>query len=233
MRQFQNFGDARNQGFCVHCGGADATADHVPSKALLDRPLPDNLPVAPACLPCNNGFSADEEYLACLIECVISGTTDPSGLTRPTVARALEQNRKLQQSIQAGRRETDGGLVWDFDAARVRRIILKQARGHIAYELNEPQLGEPDRIWCRPLSTMTPEQRELFENDGVQPGALAGWPEVGTRAMQRLLIADEGVVEEGWVVVQEGRYRYRADQDDGWRVRMVLSEYLACEVAWD
>ena len=233
MRQFQNFGDDRNQGYCVHCGGEDATRDHVPSKALLDRPLPENLPVAPACLPCNNGFSPDEEYVACLIECVICGTTDPSGLKRPTVVRALQKNRKLQKLIETGRRTTETGLIWDIDEARVRRVLLKQARGHIAFELNEPRLDEPDRIWCRPLVTMTPEQRERFEADDAEDWSLAGWPEVGTRSMQRLLVVGDQAFQEPWLVVQEDRYRYRVDQDDGWRVRMVLSEYLACEVAWD
>ena len=69
MQQLPNDGDQRNQGFCVHCGGPEETRDHTPSKAFLDRPLPENLPVAPACFACNNGFAADEEYVACLLEC--------------------------------------------------------------------------------------------------------------------------------------------------------------------
>jgi hypothetical protein len=58
-------------------------------------------------------------------------------------------------------------------------------------------------------------------------GGLSVWPEVGSRAMQRLLA--EG---EEWVTVQAGRYRYMATADSAVRVRMVLSEYLACEVVW-
>jgi hypothetical protein len=38
--------------------------------------------------------------------------------------------------------------------------------------------------------------------------------------------------ESGWTVVQRGRYRYTVTQANGGIVRVVLSEYLAAEVAW-
>ena len=50
--------------------------------------------------------------------------------------------------------------------------------------------------------------------------------------MQRLLEGYPGD-RPGWVVVQEGRYRYMAGVEDGNVVRMVLSEYLGCKVVWD
>lgn len=232
MRQFENFGDQRYQGYCVHCGGDNGTRDHAPSKTLLERPLPENLPVAPACRKCNNGFSDDEEYVACLLECVLTGTTDPARIVRPEIARALEKNRKLQRQIESGRRETENGPVWDFDGARVRRVLLKQARGHVAFEINEPHLEEPASVWFGPMDTMTPAQRDHFE--GRNDGGLAAWPEVGTRAMQRLLVVDDQVFQEDeWLTVQHGRYRYRVTQEDGATVRMVLSEYLGCQVTWD
>lgn len=233
MQQFENFGDQRSRDFCVHCGGDDATRDHTPSKALLDRPLPENLPVAPACRACNNGFSEDEEYLSCLLECVIYGSTDPGKMSRPTVVRALEQNLKLQRLIEAGRKETDAGLIWDFDRDRVCRVLLKLARGHIAFELNEPRLHEPRSVWFGPLEEFDNDGRDAFEQDSAEEWSVAGWAEVGSRAMQRLLIAGDEAYLEPWLVVQEGRYRYRVDSDDGSRVRMVLSEYLACIIVWD
>jgi hypothetical protein len=68
VQQFKYYGDRRNKGFCVHCGGPDETDDHVPSKVLLDEPYPENLIVCSSCLSCNNALSIDETYLACLIE---------------------------------------------------------------------------------------------------------------------------------------------------------------------
>lgn len=72
------FVDERLKGSCVYCGGPPETVDHVPSRVFLDDPLPENLPVVEACRECNGGFSLDEEYLACLLECVMTGTTDES-----------------------------------------------------------------------------------------------------------------------------------------------------------
>ena len=43
MQQLRCYGDDRNKGFCVHCGGPSETVDHVPSKVLLDEPYPENL----------------------------------------------------------------------------------------------------------------------------------------------------------------------------------------------
>ena len=37
----------------------------------------------------------------------------------------------------------------------------------------------------------------------------------------------------GWVIVQDGVYRYRVEQVGLMRVRTVLFEYLATEVCWD
>lgn len=229
MRQTDNLGDDRNKGFCVHCGGPDGTDDHNPSKAFLDAPLPANLPVVSSCRPCNNGFSLDEEYLACLLECVVSGRVEPERFERPSVARALANNRRLQRELEAARREDEGQLHWQPDQARVKRIVLKLARGHAAFELNEPRLDDPEVTSIRPLMTMS--QAELRDFEG-QPGEMALWPEVGSRAFNRLFEAYDDTYDNGWIVVQQDRYRYRTSQDAGLSVRIVLREYLACEVVW-
>lgn len=61
---------------CVYCGGIADTQDHVSSRVLLDDPKPVNIPVVEACKECNQGFSMDEEYLACLLDCVLCDTTE-------------------------------------------------------------------------------------------------------------------------------------------------------------
>ena len=53
------------------------TRDHIPSRSLLDQPYPENLPVIGSCQVCNQGFSKDEEYVVCLIEAALAGSTDP------------------------------------------------------------------------------------------------------------------------------------------------------------
>jgi hypothetical protein len=97
MRQIKDFADDRNKARCVYCGGLDETRDHVPSRVFLDEPLPENLPVVPACIACNNSFSRDEEYLACLIECALTGSVEAASARIKIAgifARSLAVRRK-------------------------------------------------------------------------------------------------------------------------------------------
>ena len=89
MEQIKPFSDSRLEGYCAYCGDITNTRDHVPSKILLDEPYPENLPVVPACSKCNQGFSLDEEYLACLIECIIVGSTKPRDVKRDKMVMPL------------------------------------------------------------------------------------------------------------------------------------------------
>jgi hypothetical protein len=50
--------------------------------------------------------------------------------------------------------------------------------------------------------------------------------------MQRLLIAGDEWLSEGWVTVQKDQYRYMAVGAGDVMIRGVLSEYLAFEVIW-
>ena len=89
-------------------------------------------------------------------------------------------------------------------------------------------LTEAEHVWTTPLAVMSEAERGAFENDYA--GTLAGWPEVGSRMMTRVVTGQDlcGV----WVVVQDGVYRYRVDQCGTIRVRSILHEYLATEVYW-
>lgn len=230
QRQYRDVGDDRNKGFCIHCGGPYETDDHNPSKVFLDEPLPPNLPVSQSCLVCNNGFSTDEEYVSCLIECTIAGRADPEALRREKICRALSNNRRLLDTLRAARKEEGGRTTWVPDSDRVERIVIKLARGLVAYELNEPQLDTPDVVDIGPLVQMDSEVRRVFESGG--PNVLSAWPEVGSRALTRLLEGRDDEYTNGWLVVQDRRFRYRVDQDEGACVRMVIRDYLACTVAW-
>ncbi len=232
MKKIANFGDVRQTGFCVHCDGPTETKDHAPPKVFLDEPYPLTRPTVPSCGECNNGFSNDEEYVAAFVECVVQGTTDPDLLRRVNVAKALRRNSALRGRIERSRREAEtlgGGriLTWTPEEERVSRVSLKLARCHAAYELNEPQLEEPDHLLVVPLVSLPADQREHFET----PPETGVWPEVGSRAMRRLIEEDPGYAG-GWCTVQEGRYRYMAVGAGSVMVRGVISEYLAYEIIW-
>ncbi|MEB2346425.1 MAG: hypothetical protein OZ948_16995 [Deltaproteobacteria bacterium] len=175
----------------------------------------------------------DEEYLACFLECVFCGTADAAAVSRDKVSRALSHNPLLAARIRLSLREgDDGSLVWLPEESRVRRIAVKLARGHAAYELSLPQIEEPIEVSILPFVAMSDSVRASFENAGT--GEFRGWPEIGSRAFHRAAGAHPYATQPGpWITVQQGRYRYSVDQPGGVCVRMVLSEYLACTVEWE
>lgn len=227
MDQLQSLADDRLLVGCIHCTGPTETRDHVPSRILLDEPYPEHLPVVPACASCNTAFSLDEEYVACLIEVARTGSVE--SVERPKIRRILQSSPALAARLAQARVVDEKGVAsFTAENERVKNVVLKLARGHAAFELNEQQLDEPSHIMVAPLHTLAPSAREHFESP-PQPTA---WPEVGTRAMQRMVIADQSVYHLGWVDVQEGQYRYAVISEGAVMVRFVLGEYLACEVIW-
>ncbi len=216
----------------------------MPSRVLLDEPYPENLPVVPACNGCNAGFSPHEEYVACLIDCILAGSSRHDSIGREKIARILRERPSLSQMLRNAR-HLDGGVVsWDIENERVRKFVLKLARGHVAFELNDPRLEEPSSVGWTPLILMSADEREKFET----PLTSVLFPEVGSRAMNRMCVVavklvsvvsgEERVVEfladADWIEVQANRYRYLVCAPDagGAVVRIVLSEYLACQVIW-
>jgi len=222
------FVDQRLIGMCVYCGGEPETRDHVPSRCLLDEPYPCNLPVVDCCRSCNQRFSLDEQYVACFLDCVISGSTKPENMRRPKVARMLRDNPELAARIEKSRMNSSGAeIAWDPDHGRIRNVILKLARGHAAFELSvDTQIEEPASIACLPLPTLDIDKIEEF----ARPIGSRLWPENGSRAFIRKCKEPSG--EDDWRMVQSGRYQYLVSQADGLLVRMLLSDYLACEVRW-
>jgi len=132
MDQIPEYVDERLNSWCIHCGTpistVDSNKDHVPSKALLEKPYPDNLPTVLICAGCNNGFSRDEEYMAVFLQCVLKGTADPDlhGDTRS--GRALRKDQKLRAKIELSRAENttvpdDIISMWQPDCESIGNYI--------------------------------------------------------------------------------------------------------------
>ena len=236
MDYLQDFSDERNKSSCIHCGswigGIESNQDHVPSKCLLKKPYPPNLPVVAVCSTCNSSFSRDEEYLALFLQCVLTGSSDPRVQQDSRVGRALQRHEKLRARIERSRYEVmvdgEARTIWKTEDERVNNVILKNARGHAYFEIGEPMLTEPEYVRAVPLEILTTKQRAEFEDMGVSN--LQGWPEVGSRMMQRVVTGQD--LCNGWVVVQDGIYRYGVVQQGVMLVRSVLWDYLATEVHW-
>lgn len=104
---------------------------------------------------------------------------------------------------------------------------MKLARGHTAFE-HQRHYPEPDSIVMTPLMSMSRDERIRFERVGSGTRLL---PELGSKALKRAVL---GAGASEWVEVQPGRYRYASTiYADGFSVRLVIREYLACEAWWD
>ena len=235
MDEIEEFVDERNKSWCIHCGSwlskTDTNRDHVPTKGLLLKPHPENLPVVRVCENCNSGFSRDEEYVIAFLNSVVSGSTDPESQATPTAKSILGRSSKLRSRIEKAKTVTrtlfgEEDTSWEPEWDRINRIILKNARGHAYFEMGEPMLQEPTHVISAPLQSLSPEKVADFETCYAAPV----WPEVGSRMMTRVLTGQDLV--DGWVVVQEGAYRYVVEQVGIMRVKTVLWEYLATEVYW-
>lgn len=242
MNQLNAFADNRLVHGCIYCAGPAETRDHVPSKCLLEQPYPSNLPVVGCCDSCNQNFSKDEQYLVCFIESVLSGSTDPDRIARPSVARIMQKSPALRQRIENSKVEVNGQVAFVPENERLKNVMLKLARGHATFELSQPCRNEPEHFWCGPLFSLPQENREAFDSIHFQQF----FGEVGSRNMQRLLVTqitrlnengeqqNEEIIFNDWIDVQDERYRFIAIDDMGIIViRIVIAEYLACEVAWE
>lgn len=238
MKQIREFTDKRLKSCCIHCGrgiaSVNSNKDHVPSKMLLEKPYPADLPTIEICSDCNNSFSADEEYFAAFLGAVRAGTTNPDPKHFPCAHRILQSNPRLRECIEHAKSEhraSDGQthISWNPDWPRVKNVIIKNARGHAYYELGEPILGKPDYFWAGPLASLKDSEREEFEG-WTEIGRLMPWPEVGSRMFTRVIEGQD--LENGWIIVQSDCYRYTETQEGLATVKMVIAEYLAAQVTW-
>ncbi|MEU8182561.1 hypothetical protein AB0B86_17555 [Micromonospora sp. NPDC049047] len=216
------FADERLLGFCIFCGGKPDTRDHVPPKVFLDKPYPDNLLIVGSCDRCNGGSSLDEQFVACLLEVVMCGTVEPGALRRPNIARTLTRSPALAAQLEQGLQPGGGFLVSELGGQRLARVLEKIGRGLWAYQTQEPTGTLAARVGWNAWSTLSDAQRQEFitVRDEV-------FPELGSRMFIRLL-------EEGpnrWTVVQEGRFAYLVEvQEGGGRIKLIIGDYLAGEV---
>lgn len=149
-------------------------------------------------------------------------------MKRKKVKDILSRKPKLKARLEKAKVVKEGQTYFQTEEERVRNVILKLARGHATYENSELQLEAPISISIRPITEMNEEEQdEYFSHD---EGLL---PEVGSRALQRIFIEDDGFVN-GWVIVQDDKYIYSINHGRfGLTIKFLIWNYLACEVIWN
>ena len=147
--------------------------------------------------------------------------------------KALAANAQMRRLIDQSAQkyiDEDGitRLTWHPDLERIRPVVVKNARGHAFFELGLPFYHEPTHIIIQPLITAPEEWLSAFLT--IDHGN--GWPEVGSRLLQRLVSGED--MASGWIIVQLGTYVFAVfEDDDGVIVRSIIREYLLTEVRWD
>jgi hypothetical protein len=102
--------------------------------------------------------------------------------------------------------------------------LIKLAKGHIKYENADPQLNEYYEISFCPLFLMTKsEQKDFFSCPEINL-----LPEVGSRALQKILIKENWYLTL-WEVVQEDNYMYCVSSDSSF-VRIVIGNCIAAQI---
>lgn len=241
MEQVKSYADSRLLNGCIYCGGPANTREHVPSKVFLDKPYPENLPIVNACLECNNGFSSDEEYAATFIEVVSSGTLDTSKIKRERIIEILERTPSLKSRIQHSIIRNSSTTTFNMEVERIKRIIIKLAQGHVAFELSEQCEDTPYSIWWGDINKMTEEEQKNFASDTI----VDILSEIGSRHSRKLMIVETllkdvndnikkvEVIVNPWIEVQENRYEYITDIVGHLiRVKLLIGGYFACQVVW-
>jgi hypothetical protein len=222
--------DIRFNGTCVYCGELANTQDHVPSKILLNAPFPEDLHAVDCCRKCNNGFSKDEEYFACLIECMIHATTDINKLTRDKVKRVLLNNNGLHKRLNEAMMLTDKGIMVDVDWLAVENVLLKLARGHAAYETSQPRLDTPLCFSYKMVNQMSNLEKERF----FSTPEIEIYPEVGSRLFEQVILYQNNVPYSQWITVQDHSYLYLiTSQSAQLSVRIIIYEYFVAEAIWE
>lgn len=227
LKQIRTFSDERLNNFCAYCGEIPDTRDHVPSKILLDKPFPENLPVVPACENCNHSFSLDEEYFGCILECILRGTTEPKELERSKIAKILKRKEKLKKRLDDAKKVVGANTSFEIEEDRFINVILKLAQGHYRFENSESQIEKPTTLWFQALDTMTENEKREFFSLTEQ----TKMPEVGSRAM--MVLFSSGVAVSKWITVQPNNYEYSVSYfDSKFIVKILIWGYLACQIEW-
>ncbi|MDR2970848.1 MAG: hypothetical protein LBU83_02795 [Bacteroidales bacterium] len=225
MIQIKTFSDDRLDAICSYCGNVADTRDHVPSKILLDEPYPENLPVVPCCLKCNNEISLDEEYFACMLECLICGTVEIEKLSRQKIKNVLNKRKTLHRRLSNSIVHKDSDAFLNLETERLRRVFIKLAKGHMRYENGEPIIDEPSYLSYKPLSFMTAQERMFFfalEKVDI-------FPEVVSRAMIKMV--ESNATCFSWENIQPDTYSYAVDTT-AFIVKIVIRNYMSIEVRW-
>jgi len=139
-------------GTCAYCGAhGEVTKDHVPPDGIFASPQPSNLITVPACKPCHEPWSKDDEYFKIRL-CLNNKARGHPDVNRnlKSIFDALNRPEAsgLKQALLDDWRNVEvrskGGVILGHTAAfqvdmdRICRVVERTVRGLFFYEKKEP-----------------------------------------------------------------------------------------------
>jgi len=209
MLQINPQNDERYDNICCYCQTSilhNSTRDHIPSKILLDEPFPDNLPVVFCCESCNQGFSTDEEYFACLLEYIACEVKDSNLIEREKISRILLKKPHLRKRIEQNITQENNILTIKFEKESINNVLKKLFYGHLSFELSNPYIEKPSYIGFELIDNLTNSEFDtFFASEEIEIA-----PEIGTRASLNYFLINNSPTSN-WKIVQENNYQYKVD----------------------
>ncbi|AZF17001.1 hypothetical protein [Pseudomonas sp. R3-18-08] len=163
---------------CVLCGEREATkgeGDHLPPQCIYPKPRPLGIPwnKVPACTPCNNAGSLDDEQFKLIIGISTGEFRENQQPVIDSLAATIAKNMRLARQVltkyqrsygyRFGNAVAEPLVAVPFDGESYRRVIQRIVRGLswqrsgqilrldaeiqvISAQLIDPELAEPIRF---------------------------------------------------------------------------------------
>lgn len=121
-------------------------------------------------------------------------------------------------------------LYFRIESERFENVLTKLAKGHVKFEHSTAMFEKPDIIWFKYIGELSEDEHTVFFN--IEDSRKI--TEIGSRAFHKIYVDNMmQTFHNQWEVVQEGRYVYCVSNNLGQTaVRIILSNYLACYIAW-
>lgn len=192
---------------------------------FIDNPIPEEWNIAPSCKECNNSFSQDEQFVACVIEYLRSFVYYNGIIQRKMIQKTFEKRPQILQKIQSLCKIDKFNLTISSEVFDdIEKVALKVAKGHLIYECNQ-FLSDDVEISIMFKSQMDDEVIRKF-NSALQCSVL---PEIGSRGSNQICFVNNMLITT-WKVIDEKNYRYLISNDG--IVRIVIREFLYIEICY-
>lgn len=217
---------------CPYCGcvldSTNKTVDHIPSKALIDKPYPANMAAIPCCTSCNRRFSLDEEYSSVLLECVKQQSFDSNVFSRESIKKTVLHTPSLLETVRRRVRfESEGRFSIAPDDDRFKAVLFKLVKAHLRFEDSMFLIRDDSiRLSFNSIDNMPEPDVTRF----LTPFSATLLPEVGSRALESVMIIQDDNTRQirccsPWICYQKDTYSFCVAAT-GDRVKILLHGFL-------